>query len=203
MELAFLEPTATLAQIENICRRAVDEKYTQLTVPPLFVKKAKELLTGSDITVATVIGYPFGWSAIEAKVAETVLAMIDGADESDIVINITALKNNDWQYLAKEINMLLTIIRKQQKKVCFSIAAALLTEEEITRCCDLYGAAGIDALNLTTGMEKELPSAETIRSVRRQLADPVAIRIVSPVMNDEIAGTCRAAGVDRLSVLVK
>jgi len=129
--------------------------------------------------------------------------MIDGADESDIVINITALKNNDWQYLAKEINMLLTIIRKQQKKVCFSIAVALLTEEEITRCCDLYGAAGIDALNLTTGLEKELIPAETIRSVRRQLADPVAIRIVSPVMNDEIAETCRAAGVDRLSVLVK
>lgn len=203
MELAFLNPTATLAQIENICKRTVDEKYIQLTVPPLFVKKAKELLAGSGVSVSTVIGYPFGWSAIEAKVAETVLAMIDGADELDIVTNITALKNNDWQYLAKEINMLLTIVRKQQKKICFTIETALLTEEDITRCCDLYGAAGIDAINLTTGLEKVLPSAETVKSVRRQLADLVAIKMILTVMEEATAENYHRSGIDRLCLLVK
>ncbi len=203
MELALLDPAATLAQVENICRKAVDEKYEQLTVPPLFVKKVKELLAGSGVSVSTVIGYPFGWSAIEAKVAETILAMIDGADELDIIANITALKNNDWQYLAKEINMLLTIVRKQQKQVCFTITTDKLTEEEITRCCDLYGAAGIDTINLTTGLEKELLPAEKIQSVRRQLADPVAIKIVSPVINEKITESYGEAGAGRFCILVK
>lgn len=203
MELALLDPTATLAQIEDICRKAADEKYKQLTVPPLFVKKAKELSAGSGITVSAVIGYPFGWSAIEAKVAETVLAMIDGADELDIVVNITALKNNDWQYLAKEINMLLSIVRKQQKKICFTIETALLTDEEITRCCDLYGAAGIDTINLGTGLQKELPSIETVQSVRSQLADMVAIKIMVPATDKEIVETYQAAGAGRPSLLVK
>ena len=67
--------------------------------------------------VATVIGFPFGYSAIEAKVAEVVLAIIDGADELDVVINISAIKNNDWKFLANELNAILPIVKSKGKVI--------------------------------------------------------------------------------------
>lgn len=203
LEYSFLDPVATLAAMEQFCNDAKIKNAISVTVPPLFIKKVKEQLEGTGIKVSTVIGYPYGWMAIEAKVAETILAMIDGADELEIVINITALKNNDWQYLAKEINTLLTIVRKQQKQLSFIIETNLLNEEELSRCCDLYGVAGIDCIDLSTGLENELPSVETLRSIRRQLADQVDIKITGAGMDEKISGAYREAGATRIGIFVK
>lgn len=202
-EYSFLNPVATLATIEQFCNDAVTKNATSITAPPLFIKKVKEQLEGTGIKISTVIGYPYGWSAIEAKVAETILAMIDGADELEIVINITALKNNDWQYLAKEINTLLTIVRKQQKQLSFIIETNLLNEEELSRCCDLYGVAGIDCIGLSTGLEKELPFIETVQAVRRQLAAPIAIKITGAGIDEKISDAYREAGAARIGIFVK
>ena len=203
MDLAYIEHTATLPQIENICRRAIHDKCECITAPPLFIKKVKELLADTAITISTVIGYPFGWSVIESKVAEVILAMIDGADELEVVINITALKNNDWQYLAKELNTLLTIVRKQQKALTIVIESTILDKEDITRCCDLYGAAGVDCLSLSTGLQERLPSFETVRMVRAQLADAVSIKIVGQSMDQAAVDLYRQAGAERICLIVK
>ncbi|MDQ6842785.1 MAG: 2-deoxyribose-5-phosphate aldolase, partial [Bacteroidota bacterium] len=90
----ILKPTTALAEIDKLCDEAIHYQFAAVCVPPLFVKKAKEFLNDSKVKVATVIGFPFGYSAIEAKVAEIVLAIVDGADELDMVINISAIKNN-------------------------------------------------------------------------------------------------------------
>ena len=82
----ILKPTTVLAEIEKVCPEAKEYQFAAVCVPPLFVKKAKEFLGDSGVKVATVIGFPFGYSAIEAKVAEIVLAMVDGADELDMVL---------------------------------------------------------------------------------------------------------------------
>ena len=203
IEYSFLNRVATIEALQEFCLDAKERKAVRITVPPLFVKKAKEELGDSLVKVSTVIGYPFGWSPIEAKVAETILALVDGADGLEIVVNITALKNNDWQYLAKEINTLLTIIRKQQKEVCFVIEANLLSNEEITRCCDLYGLAGIDCIGLSTGVEKVLPSIELVNSVRRQLAEQVAIKVTGENINDSTVEAFHAAGAKRIGLIVK
>ncbi|MEO5650038.1 MAG: 2-deoxyribose-5-phosphate aldolase, partial [Ginsengibacter sp.] len=81
----LLKPTATWPEIETLCREAMEYSFAAVCVPPLYVKKAKELLTNSKVRTATVIGFPFGYCAIEAKVAELVLAIVDGADELDTV----------------------------------------------------------------------------------------------------------------------
>src|SRR5687768_16514546 len=100
----ILKPTTTIAEVEKVCTEAREHRFTAVCIPPLFVKQAKQFLLGSSVKVAKVIGFPFGYSAIEAKVAEIVLAIIDGVDELNVVINISAIKNNDWQFLASEIN---------------------------------------------------------------------------------------------------
>ena len=72
----ILKPTTTLAEVEKVCAQAIDYRFAAICVPPLFVKKAKEIVHNCNVKAATVIGFPFGYSAIEAKVAEIVLAIV-------------------------------------------------------------------------------------------------------------------------------
>ena len=109
----ILKPGILLSDINRICSEAKEYHFAAVCVPPLMVKAAKAHLKESPVKIATVIGFPFGYSAIEAKIAETVLAIVDGADELDVVINYTAIKNNDWQFVANEINHLTNIIKNK------------------------------------------------------------------------------------------
>src|SRR5450759_2388595 len=113
----ILKPTTTLAEVEKVCAEAKAYQFAAVCIPPLFVKKAKKLVDDSGVKIATVIGFPFGYSAIEAKVAEIVLAVVDGADELDMVINISAIKNNDWSFIANEINIIKPDIKRNNNVI--------------------------------------------------------------------------------------
>ena len=76
----ILKPTTLIADIERVCNEASQYNFAAVCVPPPFIRTAKKLLENSDVKVATVTGFPFGYSAIEAKLAETLLAIVDGAD---------------------------------------------------------------------------------------------------------------------------
>ncbi len=193
-----LKPTTTIADVEQLCAEAAEYHFAAVCVPPLFVKKAKSLTQGSGVKVATVIGFPFGYSAIEAKVAETVLAIVDGADELDMVINISAIKNNDWQYLAKEINTIMPIIRKSEKIIKIIIESGILTNEEIIRCCDIYGTAGVDFMKTSTGYAEKGATIEAVLLMRKHLADAVKIKASGGIKNYTFAAELIAAGANRL-----
>lgn len=193
-----LKPTTNIADIEKLCAEATAYGFAAVCVPPLFVKKAKALTAGSNVLVATVIGFPFGYSAIEAKLAETVLAIVDGADELDVVINISAIKNNDWQFLANEINTLMPVIRQKGKVVKIIIESGILTDEEIIRCCDVYGAAGVDFVKTSTGYAEKGASVHAVQLMRKHLADAVKIKASGGIKNYTFAAELIAAGADRL-----
>ena len=89
----ILKPTTLISDIEKLCAEAIEYQFAAVCIPPNFVKRAKSLVDGSSVKVATVIGFPFGYSAVEAKIAEILLAIVDGVDELDVVINISAIKN--------------------------------------------------------------------------------------------------------------
>ncbi len=117
----ILKPTCLVADIEKLCAEAKQYDFAAVCVPPNFVKLAKEKVAGSTVQVATVIGFPFGYSATEAKIAEIILAMVDGADELDVVANISAIKNAVWSAIADEINHIMPIIRSKGKIVNYSL----------------------------------------------------------------------------------
>ena len=129
--------------------------------------------------------------------------MVDGADELEVVTNITALKNNDWQYLAKELNTLMTVIKKQQRSVNIIIEVELLDKEDITRCCDLYGVAGIDCLGISTGTHAYAPAFEKLRWVRSQLAEQVNVKVTGYNFDQATIDLYRQAGAARIGMLVK
>lgn len=193
-----LKPTTTLADVENICAEAIHYQFAAVCVPPLFVKKAMEILGGSTVKVATVIGFPFGYSAIEAKVAEVVLAIIDGADELDVVINISAIKNNDWQFLANEINAILPIVKNKNKIIKIIIESGILTDDEIIKCCNLYGAAGVDFMKTSTGYAEKGASVEAVQLLRKHLADNIRIKASGGIKTYTFARQLIEAGADRL-----
>ncbi len=198
IEHSILKPTTTIADIEKLCAEAVKHNFTSICVPPLFVKKAKQLCVNSEVQIATVIGFPFGYSAVEAKLAEVLLAMVDGADELEVVINIAAIKNNDWQYLANELNTILPIIKRKQKGIKIIIETALLTEDEIIKCCDLYGIAGVNFIKTSTGYAERAVSIESVKLLRKHLADAVKINASGDILPFQFAKALIDAGADRI-----
>jgi deoxyribose-phosphate aldolase len=194
----ILKPTTLVADIEQLCSEAKEYAFAAVCVPPPFVKLAKQLTEGSTVKVATVIGFPFGYSAIEAKLAEILLAMVDGADELDVVVSLVALKNNDWVYLANEINHIMPLVRNQHKVVKFIIESGILTDDEIMKCCDLYGAAGIDYLKTSTGYAEKGATVEAVKLMSRYLPEAVQIKASGGIRTHEFAVQLIEAGATRL-----
>lgn len=194
----ILKPTTTLAEIEKLCSEAIQYQFAAVCVPPLFVKKAKEILDNSIIKTATVIGFPFGYNAIEAKVAEIVLAMVDGADELDMVINISAIKNNDWNFIASEINTIMPIIKSKDKIIKVIIESGILTDDEIIKCCDIYGAAGVDYVKTSTGYAETGATLHAVELIRAHLADSIKIKASGGIKSYEFAKELIEAGADRI-----
>lgn len=194
----ILKPTTLISEVDQLCAEAKTWSFAAVCVPPHFVKRAKEQLAGSTVKVATVIGFPFGYSAVESKIAEVVLAMVDGADELDMVAHIGAIKNNDWQYIANELNHILPLIRKQHKVLKVIIESGVLTKEEIIRCCDLYGAAGIDYLKTSTGYAAVGARTEDVALMRLHLPTGVKIKASGGIRNAAFARELIEAGAERL-----
>ena len=194
----ILKPTCLVADIEKLCAEAKQYDFAAVCVPPNFVKLAKEKLLGTTVQVATVIGFPFGYSATEAKIAEIILAMVDGADELDVVANISAIKNGDWSVIADEINHIMPIIRSKTKVVKIIIESGVLTDDEIIKCCDIYGIAGIDYLKTSTGYAEKGASVEAVKLFRKHLPDQVQIKASGGIRDYAAAKLMIEAGATRI-----
>ena len=194
----LLKPTTLISDIEKLCAEAKKYGFAAVCVPPNFVKKAKALMAGSEVKVATVIGFPFGYSAVEAKIAEILLAIVDGVDELDVVINISAIKNNDWLYLADEINHIMPIIRSKDKVIKIIIESGVLTDGEIIKCCEIYGLAGIDYLKTSTGYAEKGATIEAVKLFRLHLPANIQIKASGGIRDYTFAKQLIDAGATRL-----
>ncbi len=194
----ILKPTTLLAEVEKLCKEAAEFGFAAVCVPPNFIKKSKEFLAGTNVKVATVIGFPFGYSAVEAKLAEIVLAMVDGVDELDVVANISAIKNQDWVYLANELNHIMPVVKSKNKTIKIIIESGILTNDEIIKCCELYGVAGIDYLKTSTGYAEKGASVEAVKLFRLHLPEAVQIKASGGIRDYAFAAELIEAGATRL-----
>lgn len=194
----LLKPTILTPAVEQLCSEAYEYGFAAVCVPPPFIKRAKLLLEPTTVKVATVIGFPFGYSVIEAKVAETVMAIVDGADELDMVINLTALKNGDWEYLEKEVGLVLEVIRSRQKVLKVIIESGVLTREEIIACCRLYAKAGVDFVKTSTGYAEKGATVEDVQLIRSHLPSTIRVKASGGIRTRQFATELINAGADRL-----
>ena len=194
----ILKPTTTLPDVEKVCVVALQYHFAAVCVPPLYVKKVKEIVNNSPVKVATVIGFPFGYGAIESKIAEIVLAIVDGADELDMVVNISAIKNNDWNFIAGEINTIMPVVKSKNKIIKVIIESGVLTDEEIIKCCDMYGLAGVDYVKTSTGYAEKGATIHAVKLIRAHLADHVKIKASGGIKTYSFAKELIEAGAARI-----
>ena len=194
----FLKPTCVVTDIERVCSEAVQFGFAAVCIPPPFVKRSKLILAPTQVKVATVVGFPFGYAAIESKVAETVLGIVDGADELDMVVNLIALKNGDWEYLEREINLVNDIIKQKKKIIKVIIESGVLTEEEIIRCCELYAKTGVNFVKTSTGYAEKGATLEAVQLMRSHLPSSVSIKASGGIRTYEFARQLVEAGATRI-----
>jgi deoxyribose-phosphate aldolase len=194
----ILKPTSTHIEIKKICEEALLYKFAAVCIPPPMIPQARELLTGSPVKVATVIGFPFGYSVIKAKLAETEQAILDGADELDMVINLIALKEENWEWLENEARAILEPAHAKGKIVKIIIESGVLTGEEILLCCRLYGGLGVDFVKTSTGYAEKGASVADVRMMRESLPPSVKIKASGGIRSYTFAKELIDAGAERL-----
>jgi deoxyribose-phosphate aldolase len=194
----LLKPTSSFEEIKKICAEAAAYNFAAVCIPPPFVKTAKLLLAPVAVKVATVIGFPFGYSATEAKLSEAILALVDGADELDMVINLIALRMDDWDYLQREVGILVDVVHKKGKLLKVIIESGILTENEIIKCCNTIGILGIDFMKTSTGYAEKGANIEAVKMMRAHLPSSVKIKASGGVRDYEFAKALVEAGADRL-----
>ena len=194
----ILKPTTTRAEVERVCAEAIQYGFAAVCIPPPFVRFAHQSLDGTPVKVATVVGFPFGYSAVEAKVSEILLAIVDGVDELDMVINLLALKNNDWTYLAGEIGTILPLVHAQGRVLKVIVESGILTNEELIRCCTIYGTAGVDFLKTSTGYAEKGATIGAVEIMRKHLPSSVQIKASGGIRTAASAKAFIEAGATRL-----
>lgn len=194
----LLKPVAVKQDIRKLCEEARDYRFMAVCVPPCYVSFAREILKGTAVKVATVAGFPMGYSVAEAKQKEAEIALGEGADEIDAVLNLTALKNGDWDYLKAEAHALLKPVRQYKKTLKVIIESGLLTDNEIISCCELYAEAGVHFLKTSTGFAQSGASVEAVELMRRHLPSSVLIKASGGIRSYDQAKALIDAGASRL-----
>jgi deoxyribose-phosphate aldolase len=194
----ILKPTATHIDINKICKEALEYGFAAVCVPPPLVGVAVEGVKGAAVKVATVIGFPFGYSATAAKLAEVEQAIADGADELDIVINLVDLREGRWAQLEEEMTVLTANAHAGGKIVKVIIESGILSDEEIIRCCKLYTRVGVDFLKTSTGYAEKGATVEAVQLMRQHLPAAIRIKASGGIRDALFARALIAAGADRL-----
>ena len=152
VEHTLLKQDATKDDLIKLFEEAKEHKFLGVCVNPAYVSLAKEHLAGLGVKIVTVVGFPLGASKSEVTAFEAKTAIEDGADEIDMVMNVTAMKSKDYDYIVKDI--------KTVKEACGStllkviLETDLLTKEEIAKACDLCIEAKADLVKTSTGFVK-------------------------------------------------
>jgi deoxyribose-phosphate aldolase len=194
----ILKPTTTEEEIKKLCNEAIQFSFAAVCIPPYFVSAAANLLGATTIKTATVIGFPFGYNHYSAKALEAEQAIKDGANEVDMVMNISAFKNRDYDYLKNEIETVLENTKKGKALIKIIIESGLLTEEEIIKCCELYKGYEIDFLKTSTGYAEKGASLEAVTLMRKNLPDRIKIKASGGIKTFQFATALIEAGASRL-----
>jgi len=198
----LLLQTATWPEIMALCDDAIKYQTASVCIPPCYVARAKEYVS-DRMAVCTVIGFPNGNMTTAAKVFEAREAIAKGADEIDMVINIGALKNKEYDYVLEEIKAIKQACGEHILKVI--IETCLLTEEEKIIMCDLVTKSGADYIKTSTGFSTGGATFEDIELFARHVGPNVKIKAAGGISNFNDAEKYIKLGAERLgtSRLVK
>lgn len=192
-----LKPEATRDMIETLCKEAMEYNFAAVCVNPYHVNFCKEILKGSSVKIATVIGFPLGANTKEVKAFETIDAINNGAVEIDMVINIGALKDKDYKTVKEDIEAVVNAAcDKAIVKVI--IETSLLTEEEKVKACELSMEAGAHFVKTSTGFSTGGATIEDVKLMKSIVGDKLEVKASGGVRDLKTAMEMVEAGATRL-----
>ncbi|WP_084052765.1 deoxyribose-phosphate aldolase [Desulfonispora thiosulfatigenes] len=193
----LLKPDAQREDIIKLSKEALKYNFASVCVNPTWVKTAHDVLKGTEVKVCTVIGFPLGATNSEVKAFEAERAILDGAKEIDMVINIGSLKDKEDTLVLEDIK---SVVKKAQGQVIVKviIETALLTEEERIRACRLAVKAGADFVKTSTGFSGGGATAEDIQLMRKAVGPEIGVKASGGIKNYEDAFRMIKAGANRI-----
>jgi deoxyribose-phosphate aldolase len=194
----LLKPEATLSQIERLCAEAREYHFASVCVNSYYVKKCVALLQGSGVKVCTVVGFPLGASTMETKRFEAMKAIAEGAKEIDMVMNNSAVKSGDWQYVQDDMASLAQVCHQQGAILKVILETCLLTEEEKKKACEIARRAGVDFVKTSTGFSTSGATAEDVKLMRSIVGDKIGVKASGGIRDAATAMKMIEAGATRL-----
>lgn len=201
----LLKPGSTWEDIKVLCEEAIEYKTASVCVPPSYVKRIYDTYK-DKLKICTVVGFPLGYSATEAKVAECEQALKDGVDEIDMVINLTDVKNKDYKKVEEEIATLKRVVGDKTLKVI--IETCYLTEEEKVAMCKAVTNANADFIKTSTGFGTGGATLSDIKLFKEHIGPAVKIKAAGGIKGIEdlkafIEEGCQRIGTSSAVNLVK
>jgi deoxyribose-phosphate aldolase len=194
----LLKADASQEQIAQLCDEARKHGFAAVCVNPANVKLAAQLLKSSSVAVCSVIAFPLGAIPPDVKAYEAQRAIEDGASEIDMVINVGALKSKDYELVERDIATVVRTCHNNQAICKVIIEAALLTNEEKIKVCQLAKAAGADYVKTSTGFGPGGATVEDVALMRRVVGPEMGIKAAGGIRSFEIAGQMIKAGATRI-----
>lgn len=191
-----LKPYATKDDIYKLCSEANYYKFKSVCINPCYVSLAHDLLKDSGVLICTVIGFPLGQNTTDIKAYETTVAINDGADEVDMVINIGQLKDKNYEYVKEDIKAVVNSANGVLVKVI--LETGLLTDEEIVKACLLAKEAGADFVKTSTGFLGEGATIHAVKLMYETVADTMKVKASGGIKTKEAFEAMIDAGASRI-----
>jgi deoxyribose-phosphate aldolase len=198
----LLKPDAARDEILKICEEGARHAFASVCINPTWVREAACALRGSGVKVCTVIGFPLGANTTDTKAYEARRAIFDGASELDMVINIGALKSQDYGLVRRDIAAVVEVAHEFNYISKVIIETALLSEDEKVRACLIAKEAGADFVKTSTGFSKGGATAADIALMRRVVGDQMGVKASGGVKDLKQAREMIQAGATRIGASV-
>ena len=192
----LLKQDATKDKINKLIDEAKEYDFKSICINPTWITYCKEQLKNSDVLICTVIGFPLGANTIESKVFEAKDAILKGADEVDMVINIGKLIDNDYEYLVKEISSIKEAVGNKVLKVI--IETCLLTDEQIITACKAVMQAKADFVKTSTGFSTAGANVRVVKLMKDTVQDNCLIKAAGGVKTPQDLVEMIEAGANRI-----
>ncbi len=194
----ILKSEAVEADIIKLCQEAKEYDFYSVCVNPCNVTLAAGLLQGTDVKVASVVGFPLGASPTEVKSLETEIACKDGASEIDMVINVGFLKDGKYQEVEQDIAAVVTTAKKYHAIVKVILETCLLSDEEIVKACQLSKEAGAAFVKTSTGFSTAGATAAHVKLMKETVGDSMSVKASGGIRDYVTTMEMINAGADRI-----
>jgi deoxyribose-phosphate aldolase len=193
----LLKADADFESIKKLAQEANDHQFKAICIPPFYVNKMREFLN-EHVLICSVAGFPLGYQTLESKLFEIQNIIQDGAEEVDVVINISQLKSGTWAYIDEEIKEVADLIHSAQKTSKLIIETAYLNETDILKLADLCIKHHIDFIKTSTGFAPKGATLEHINLIKNHVGDKLKIKASGGIKDKQTALDFINAGVDRI-----